>query len=152
MMAERLSRLTTARPGRCKRISRPRSSTTSLPILGRRTTSTVHSRTTARLRSPAAAMKARLVAPILISPHDPNTLYYGGERVFKTTDGGVHWEAISPDLTRNDKSKQQASGGTITIDDTGTEYYDTVFATAESPITKGLIWVGTDDGLVHITR
>ncbi len=91
-------------------------------------------------------------APILISPHDPNTLYYGGERVFKTTDGGVHWEAISPDLTRNDKSKQQASGGTITIDDTGTEYYDTVFAAAESPITKGLIWVGTDDGLVHITR
>ena len=91
-------------------------------------------------------------APILISPHDPNTLYYGGERVFKTTDGGVHWEAISPDLTRNDKSKQQPSGGTITIDDTGTEYYDTVFAAAESPITKGLIWVGTDDGLVHITR
>src|SRR2546428_6371907 len=91
-------------------------------------------------------------APIQISPHDPNPLYYGGERVFKTTDGGVHWEAISPDLTRNDKSKQQPSGGPITIDDTGTEYYDTVFAIAESPVTKGLIWVGTDDGLVHITR
>lgn len=91
-------------------------------------------------------------APIVISPQDPNTLYYGGERVFKTTDGGVHWEAISPDLTRNDKSKQQASGGTITIDDTGTEYYDTVFSIAPSPLAKGLIWAGTDDGLIQITR
>jgi photosystem II stability/assembly factor-like uncharacterized protein len=91
-------------------------------------------------------------APVMISPHDPNTLYHGGERLFKTTDGGVHWQAISPDLTRNDKSKQQASGGEITLDDTGTEYYDTIFAVAESPITKGLIWVGTDDGLIQITR
>ena len=91
-------------------------------------------------------------APILISPHDPNTLYHGGERLFKTTDNGMHWEAISPDLTRNDKSKQQASGGPIDKDDSGTEYYDTIFAVAESPLVKGLIWVGTDDGLVHITR
>jgi len=91
-------------------------------------------------------------APIVISPHDPNTIYYGGERVFKTTDGGVHWEAISPDLTRNDKTKQQPSGGPITIDDTGTEYYDTVFSIAPSPLAKGLIWVGTDDGLIHVTR
>jgi photosystem II stability/assembly factor-like uncharacterized protein len=91
-------------------------------------------------------------APVVISPHDPNTLYHGGERLFKTTDGGVHWVTISPDLTRNDKSKQQPSGGDITLDDTGTEYYDTIFAVAESPITKGLIWVGTDDGLIQITR
>jgi photosystem II stability/assembly factor-like uncharacterized protein len=91
-------------------------------------------------------------APIVISPNDPNTLYHAGEKLFKTTDGGVHWEAISPDLTRNDKTKQQASGGSITTDDTGTEYYDTIFAVAESPVTKGQIWVGTDDGLVHITR
>jgi len=91
-------------------------------------------------------------APILISPHDPNTLYHAGERLFKTTDAGMHWEAISPDLTRNDKSKQQASGGPIDKDDSGTEYYDTIFAVAESPLVKGLIWVGTDDGLVHITR
>lgn len=91
-------------------------------------------------------------APLLISPHDPNTLYHGGERLFKTTDGGVHWEAISPDLTRNDKSKQVASGGDITLDDSGTEYYDTIFTIAESPITKGVIWVGTDDGLVQLTR
>jgi len=91
-------------------------------------------------------------APVVISPHDPNTLYHGGERLFKTTDGGVHWEAISPDLTRNDKSKQRVSGGEITLDDSGTEYYDTIFTVAESPITKGLIWVGTDDGLIQITR
>jgi hypothetical protein len=91
-------------------------------------------------------------APVLISPNDPNTLYHGGERLFKTTDGGAHWQAISPDLTRNDKSKQQPSGGDITRDDTGTEYYDTIFAVAESPIAKGLIWVGTDDGFIQITR
>jgi photosystem II stability/assembly factor-like uncharacterized protein len=91
-------------------------------------------------------------APILISPHDPSTLYHAGERLFKTTDGGMHWEAISPDLTRNDKSKQQVSGGPIDKDDSGTEYYDTIFAVAESPLAKGLIWVGTDDGLIQITR
>ena len=91
-------------------------------------------------------------APIVTSPHDPNTIYYGGERVFKTSDGGTHWEAISGDLTRNDKSKQQPSGGPITVDDTGTEYYDTVFSIAPSPLAKGLIWVGTDDGLIQITR
>jgi photosystem II stability/assembly factor-like uncharacterized protein len=90
-------------------------------------------------------------APVVISPHDPNTLYHGGERLFKTTDGGVHWQAISPDLTRNDKTKQQPSGG-ITVEDTGTEYYDTIFAVAESPLAAGLIWAGTDDGLIQITR
>jgi photosystem II stability/assembly factor-like uncharacterized protein len=91
-------------------------------------------------------------APVLISPHDPNTLYHGGEVLFKTTDGGVHWQAISPDLTRNDKSKQKVSGGDITLDDSGTEYYDTIFALAESPLTKGLLWVGTDDGLIQLTK
>ena len=91
-------------------------------------------------------------APVMISPHDPNTLYHGGEVLFKTTDGGVHWQPISPDLTRNDKEKQKVSGGDITLDDSGTEYYDTIFALAESPITKGLIWVGTDDGLIQLTR
>ncbi|HEV3510356.1 MAG TPA: hypothetical protein VGS05_01545, partial [Candidatus Sulfotelmatobacter sp.] len=91
-------------------------------------------------------------APVMISPHDPNTLYHGGEMLFKTTDGGVHWQAISPDLTRNDKSKQKVSGGEITLDDSGTEYYDTIFALAESPITKGLLWVGSDDGLIQLTK
>jgi photosystem II stability/assembly factor-like uncharacterized protein len=91
-------------------------------------------------------------SPVLISPHDPETLYHAGEQLFKTNDGGVHWEAISPDLTRNDKSKQQPSGGPINIDDSGTEYYDTIFALAESPVTKGVIWAGTDDGLIQVTR
>jgi len=91
-------------------------------------------------------------APIIISPHDPNTLYHGGERLFKTSDGGVHWQAISADLTRNDKAKQKVSGGDITLDDSGTEYYDTIFTIAESPLTKGLIWVGTDDGLIQLTQ
>ncbi len=102
----------------------------------------------------AASLEHRFqwTAPVLISPNDPNTLYHAGERLFKTTDGGAHWQAISPDLTRNDKSKQIASGGDITLDDTGTEYYDTIFAVAESPLSKGLIWVGTDDGLIQITR
>ena len=102
----------------------------------------------------AASMEHRFqwTAPVLISPNDPNTLYHAGERLFKTTDGGVHWQAISPDLTRNDKSKQVPSGGDITLDDTGTEYYDTIFAVAESTLVKGLIWAGTDDGLIQITR
>jgi photosystem II stability/assembly factor-like uncharacterized protein len=91
-------------------------------------------------------------APIVVSPFDPNTIYYGGERIFKTSDEGTHWEAISGDLTRNDKSKQLPSGGAVTIDDTGTEYYDTVFSIAPSPLAKGLIWAGTDDGLIQITR
>jgi photosystem II stability/assembly factor-like uncharacterized protein len=91
-------------------------------------------------------------APVMISLHDPNTLYHGGEVLFKTTDGGVHWQPISPDLTRNDKSKQKVSGGDITLDDSGTEYYDTIFALAESPLTKGLLWVGTDDGLIQLTK
>ena len=91
-------------------------------------------------------------APVMLSPHDPNTLYHAGEQLFKTTDGGVHWQAISPDLTRNDKEKQKASGGDITIDDSGTEYYDTIFALAESPLKKGLLWVGTDDGLIQLTQ
>ena len=102
----------------------------------------------------AAVLEHRFqwTAPLLISPNDPDVVYHAGERIFKTTDGGTHWEAISPDLTRNDKSKQQPAGGDITIDDTGTEYYDTVFAVAESRLEKGLIWAGTDDGLLHITR
>jgi len=91
-------------------------------------------------------------APVMISPHDPETLYHASEVLFKTTDGGVHWQTVSPDLTRNDKSKQKVSGGDITLDDSGTEYYDTIFALAESPLKKGVLWVGTDDGLVQLTQ
>jgi photosystem II stability/assembly factor-like uncharacterized protein len=91
-------------------------------------------------------------APIAVSPHDPSVIYHGGEAVFKTSDGGMTWTAISGDLTRNDKSKQGSSGGPITQDNTSVEYFDTVFAIAESPAEKGLIWAGTDDGLVQVTR
>jgi photosystem II stability/assembly factor-like uncharacterized protein len=91
-------------------------------------------------------------APIAVSPFDPKTIYHGGNVLFKTTDGGQTWTPISPDLTRNDKSKQKWTGGPITGDNTGAEYYCTLFAIAESPKEKGLIWVGSDDGLVHVTR
>jgi photosystem II stability/assembly factor-like uncharacterized protein/DNA-binding FrmR family transcriptional regulator len=91
-------------------------------------------------------------APIALSPHDPNIIYHGAEVLMKSTDAGMSWEAISPDLTRNDKSKQRSSGGPITQDNTSIEYYDTIFAIAESPLEKGVIWVGTDDGLVQLTR
>jgi len=90
--------------------------------------------------------------PILFSPHDPNVIYTAGEVVFKTTNQGKSWTIISPDLTRNDKSKQKASGGPVTEDNTSVEYYDTIFALTESPLEKGVLWAGSDDGLVHISR
>ncbi len=91
-------------------------------------------------------------APIATSPHDAKVLYHGGNVLFKTSDSGRTWTVISPDLTRDDKSKQQWSGGPITGDNTGAEAYCTIFALAESPMQKGLIWAGSDDGLVHLTR
>jgi len=91
-------------------------------------------------------------APIHISPHDPNVVYHGGNVLFRTRDGGQSWTVISPDLTTNDKSKQKWAGGPITGDNTGVEHYCTIFAVAESPLTAGLIWAGSDDGLVHVTR
>ncbi|TMC29248.1 MAG: glycosyl hydrolase [Chloroflexi bacterium] len=90
--------------------------------------------------------------PIVLSPHDPDTLYHAGNRVFRSRDEGASWEAISPDLTRNDPSKLGASGGPITKDNTGAEYYCTVFAFAESTVQKGVFWAGSDDGLVHVSR
>jgi photosystem II stability/assembly factor-like uncharacterized protein len=91
-------------------------------------------------------------APIAASPHDPKVVYHGGNVLFKTTDGGQSWEAISPDLTRDDKTKEQWAGGPITGDNTGVETYCTIFAIAESPKQKDLIWTGSDDGLVQVTR
>ena len=91
-------------------------------------------------------------APIVISPHDPTTVYHAANVLFKTTDGGQSWQAISPDLTRDDVTKQKWAGGPITGDNTGVEFYNTIFAVAESPVEEGLIWAGTDDGLVHLTR
>ena len=91
------------------------------------------------------------VSPLLLSPHNPDTIYTAAECVFKSTDQGNSWTPISGDLTRNEKSKQQPSGGPLTNDITSVEYYDTIFALAESPKQKGMIWAGTDDGLVHVT-
>ena len=89
--------------------------------------------------------------PVTISPHDHNKVYVGSQFVHVTTDGGNSWQVISPDLTRNDKTRMGSSGG-LTPDNIGVEYAGTVFAIAESPKEAGVIWAGTNDGLVQITR
>jgi photosystem II stability/assembly factor-like uncharacterized protein len=101
-----------------------------------------------------AKMKYRFqwTAPILISQHDPRTIYHGANVLFRTRDAGHTWEKVSGDLTRNDRQKQQWSGGPITGDNTGVEVYCTIFALAESPKQKGLLWAGSDDGLVHVSK
>jgi photosystem II stability/assembly factor-like uncharacterized protein len=90
--------------------------------------------------------------PIMLSPHDPNILYVTGNHVFRSTDEGSSWEIISPDLTHNDITKMEPSGGPVTRDNTGAEFYCTIFAFAESPIKRGLFWAGSDDGLIHISQ
>lgn len=90
--------------------------------------------------------------PILFSPHNPKKLYAAGNQLFSSTDEGQTWTSISPDLTTNDKRKQAPSGGIITKDNTGVEYYCTIFAVAESPVQKDVIWCGSDDGLLHLTK
>jgi photosystem II stability/assembly factor-like uncharacterized protein len=90
--------------------------------------------------------------PLVFSMHDPSKLWAGGNILFETTDEGQSWKPIGTDLTRNDRTKQGPAGGEITKDNSGVEYYDTIFAIAESPLQKDLIWAGSDDGLVHVTR
>jgi photosystem II stability/assembly factor-like uncharacterized protein len=90
--------------------------------------------------------------PIVFDPQDKNTLYVSSQHVWKTTDAGQSWEKISPDLTRNDPATLGPSGGPITLDQTGVETYGTVFALTPSRREKDVIWAGSDDGLVHITR
>lgn len=90
--------------------------------------------------------------PIEISPHDPDVLYVASNHLHRSTDEGMSWETISPDLTRNDPEKLKASGGPITKDNTGAEVYCTIFAFQESPHEPGVLWVGTDDGLVKLSR
>lgn len=90
--------------------------------------------------------------PIFFSPHNPKKMYAASQHLHVTTNGGQSWELVSPDLTRNDPTKLGASGGPITKDNTGVEYYCTIFAAMESPYEKDLIVTGSDDGLVHITR
>ena len=90
--------------------------------------------------------------PLLFSPHDPKRLYAGSNHLHVTTNEGQSWEMISPDLTRNDPKTLGSSGGPITQDNTAVEYYGTIFAIAESPVEAGVIWTGSDDGLIHVTR
>jgi photosystem II stability/assembly factor-like uncharacterized protein len=103
--------------------------------------------------STAADLKYRFVwtMPLTISPHDHTKVYVGSQFVHQTTDGGNSWQVISPDLTLNDKSKQGFSGG-LTGDNIGVEYAGVVFAISESPKEAGVIWAGTNDGIVQITR
>ncbi|HYL64624.1 MAG TPA: glycosyl hydrolase [Candidatus Methylomirabilis sp.] len=102
----------------------------------------------------AATQKYRYTwtMPIVISSHNPDVIYHTSQYVFRSTDAGKTWTTISPDLTRNDKSKQQDSGGPLTKDQYTVEYYDVIFSLAESPKQQGELWAGTDDGLVQLTR
>ncbi|MCX6550848.1 MAG: sialidase [Acidobacteria bacterium] len=102
---------------------------------------------------PAEGVKYRFVwdAPLLISPHDHNTVYTGSQHVHRTTNGGQSWDVISPDLTLSDRSRMGSSGG-LTGDNIGVEYAGVVYGLAESPKERGLIWAGTNDGLLHVTR
>lgn len=91
-------------------------------------------------------------APIRLSPHDPDVLYHTSQFVHRSTDGGSSWETVSPDLTRNDTTRQDFAGAPITMDNTGVEVYGTVFSFEESPLEPGLLWAGSDDGRVHVSR
>ncbi len=90
--------------------------------------------------------------PVLISPHDPRTLYAASQYVHRSTDEGASWTTISPDLSAHDPATLGRSGGPIHGDMTGTEWYATVYAFNESPIAKGVLWAGSDDGLIHVSR
>lgn len=90
--------------------------------------------------------------PFFFSPHNPKRLYAGGNHLFVTENEGQSWETISPDLTTNDKSRQASSGGPITKDNTSVEYYCTIFTAAESALEKDLLWTGSDDGLIHVSK
>ena len=102
---------------------------------------------------PADSLKYRFVwtAPLLISAHDHNKVYVGSQHVHLTSDGGRTWKVISPDLTRNDKSRQKISGG-LTPDNIGVEYAGVMFAIGESPLDPKILWAGSNDGLVHVSR
>lgn len=91
-------------------------------------------------------------APIVTSPHDANTIYHAANVLFKTTNGGISWEVISPDLTRNDTTKQGPGGGPLTNEGAGGENYNTIYYVIESPLEKDVIWTGSDCGLVHLTK
>jgi len=91
-------------------------------------------------------------APVTASPQDPSVIYYGTEKLLKTTDRGITFEEISPDLTKNEKDKQGLNGGPITAENVGAEFYGTILTITASQHESGTIWVGSDDGLIHVTR
>ncbi len=96
--------------------------------------------------------RANWNGPVIVSPHDPTRLYYGSQYVMTSTDRGVNWEVISPDLTRNNKDQQGKGGYPISNEQITAESYNNLFVIAESPVEQGVIWAGSDDGLVHVTR
>jgi hypothetical protein len=102
---------------------------------------------------PAADVRYRFqwTFPVHISPHDPDRVYVGSQHVHVTTNGGQSWTVMSPDLTTDDETKQQKTGG-LTPDDSSPTYAATLFALAESPVEEGVIWAGSNDGLLHLTR
>ncbi len=100
----------------------------------------------------AAKYRFQWTYPIVISPHNPDVMYVTSQHVHRTTDAGTTWEVISPDLTKADPSTLKSSGGPITKDNTGAEYYADIFAFAESKLQEGLFWAGSDDGLVHVSN
>ncbi len=91
-------------------------------------------------------------APVIASPHDPSIIYYGTQKVLRSSDRGVTWDEISPDLTKNDISKQGLNGGPLTPENVGAEFYGTIFYISPSPHEPDVIWVGSDDGLLHVTQ
>ena len=90
--------------------------------------------------------------PIFFSPHNPKKLYTAGNALFATENEGASWEQLSPDLTTNDKGKQASSGGPITQDNTSVEYYSTIFTATESPLERDLLWTGSDDGIISVSK
>ncbi|MEP3210011.1 MAG: glycosyl hydrolase [Maribacter sp.] len=96
--------------------------------------------------------RANWNGPVIVSPHDPKVIYYGSQYMMKSTDRGVTWKVISEDLTRNDKEHQGKGGKPISNEQITAESYNNLFNIEESPLTEGVIWVGSDDGLVHLTQ
>jgi photosystem II stability/assembly factor-like uncharacterized protein len=96
--------------------------------------------------------RANWNGPVIVSPHDPNVIYYGSQYVMKSSDRGVNWEVLSDDLTRNDKAHQGKGGEPISNEQITAESYNNLFNIEESPLKEGVIWVGSDDGLVHVTQ
>ncbi len=112
----------------------------------------VHSASVGGVGASTLKYRFQWTFPVEVSPHDPDVLYICSNFVHRSTDEGTNWEVISPDLTRNDPDRQGPSGGPITYDNSGAEIYCTIFAFRESPHERGVFWVGSDDGLVHISR